>query len=205
MDSDELETLIGRAQQGDQEAWNRIFSLYLERVHESFRGKIDARIRAKVDTWEIVQTGMQEAFSDLARYEYHGPGSFYRWLCRIVEHKLYGRGVYWRAKRRDVRREVPLPSATGGDSQAGRSLRHRGTEPPAKAARAEQAAIIREEIARLREPYRTVMSLHQDGLIDAEIGTRLGKSADAVRWLRVEAIRMLAPRLRARLGTRRSG
>jgi len=203
MDPDELARSIRQARAGDSEARGRIFSLYLERIHAILSGRIDARLRSKLDTMEIVQSGIREALGDLETYEHRGPGSFYRWLLRIVERKLYGKADYWRAERRDVRRESRLREGESDTrSSPDAALPPAPDTPPAlEVARRERDRIVREEIARLDEPYRTVVALHQDGLTDGEIAERVGKTEDGARWIRAQAMRKLSPRLKARLGT----
>ena len=202
MDKDDLSDLIQRATAGDRKALDRILGLYLNDLHEWASRRMDPRLRAKVDSMDVVQSGMREALRDLGQYRYRGPGSFYLWLRRVVEHKLYAKGIHFRAKRRDVGREVPLDAGrSGATSESGLPVPAPATSPSRKVEKQEAQKIFLEEIGRLKEPHRTVMRLKRKGLTDAQIGTELGKSADAVRKLQAGAMRTLGPRLRRRLGT----
>jgi RNA polymerase sigma factor (sigma-70 family) len=193
MDPAELSDLIRRARSGEPAATDRLLSIYVEPLHRSIGKRMGRTIRQRVESMDIVQSAMGQALLELPRFEVRGPGSLFRWLRRVAENTLHRECEYWRAQRRRIGLEVPLGdsgSASDGPVPAGGD-----PTPSSVVAHREREAFVRAEVERLEEPLRTVITLHQSGLSDAQIALRLGRSDDAVRRLRHRALQSLAQRL----------
>ena len=114
------------------------------------------------------------------------PEGFLRIELTDVSHDSQQRKLQCFARRflatdkRDADREVPLPGLAGGSVH----LADGQSSPSHKAGREEQAAAVRQALARLPEHYREVLVWREwDELPFAEIAQRLGKTADAARML----------------------
>ncbi len=100
--------LVERAQKGDRAAIEALFAKSYPDLLQAVRFRLGNALRNRMDSLDLAQSAYVEAYRDLGDYKYHGKGSFRRWLMGIVEHKIRGRLQFFRAKRRDMRREVPL-------------------------------------------------------------------------------------------------
>lgn len=176
--------LLERAMSGEREALDRLFAAYQERVHELVRRRLGPGLRARVDTQDLAQSSLAEAFRDLGGFEWRGADSFDRWLHRVVENKIRQKATFFRRQKRDAAREVrPADSSElplGVESRTPSRIlgnRHEldAVERALEKLPADYAQVIR--WARIdRLPYR-------------DIGERLGgRSEDAVRKLLMRAL-----------------
>jgi RNA polymerase sigma factor (sigma-70 family) len=198
--------LIRRAQAGDRAALEELFTLYQERVLRRVRRRMFPELRRRMESMDVLQSGMREALQEIGRFEDRGPDSFYRWLCRVVEYKMHRKMAHALALKRDPHREMTLErndvaragvDASGEDGIAAVAP---GPDPAQRAAGEEEVRVLREEIERLEEEHRWVVQQYLEGRSDAEIGALLGGSSDAARRLRIAAIRSLARRVKRRVG-----
>ncbi len=103
--------LVRRAQDGDRRAAEALFEKSYPDVLQAVRFRLGPALRGRLDTLDLAQSAYYEAYRDLPKYTYCGKGSFRRWLMGIIEHKIRGRLQFFRAQRRDMRREVALEGA----------------------------------------------------------------------------------------------
>lgn len=95
------------------------------------------------------------------------------------------------ARKRDPRREVPLPNLRDDAAPAADQ-----TSPSVQVLAAEESAEVRAAVDELPEDWRTVLRLlHREGLTVAEAAERMGRSPAAVGKLHARAIGRLAARL----------
>ena len=139
---------------------------------------------------------MQETFLLASRHFHQFAGNSERewqcWLRSILRRRLL-RLVRKQviARKRSVRREVPLKSTLNGSDSAGGktagALVSPGSSPSAPVRRQEVAAEVAERLSRLPASYRDVLVLRNlQGLAFAEVARRMGRTVGAVRvlWLR---------------------
>jgi len=100
--------LVVRAQAGEREALDRLFSLAAGRVLFFIRMRLRPPLSAQVDALDVLQETYLEAHCAFPRFEYQGPGSFSRWLCRIASHVLSALADHHGARKR-------RPPGTAGD------------------------------------------------------------------------------------------
>lgn len=181
--------LVSQIRAGDRRALNELFGRYLSRVENLVRSRLGPELRSRESVGDIVQEAYLEAVRSFHRFSPQAPQSFYRWLCKIVEHKIIdAHRRHFGAARRDARREVALdqvgnPAAKGaaGDSPSQILLRY------------ESAGQVRSALLALPPDQRRVIELRQfEMLTSAEVGERMNRSAEAVRALLVRALKRLA-------------
>jgi RNA polymerase sigma factor (sigma-70 family) len=205
MKADRLRELFRRAKDGDRAATDEILNLSYAYSVRLAREKADARILAKEECEDIGSSVARELVSGFAKFQFAGDAAFYSFLATAVEHKIRGKAAYWKAQRRDVRRETPIESMRRDSTDASApGLLASDTDPADRAQRAESERIMDVEIQRLDEPQRTILQLYRQEMTDAAIGRRIGKNGDQVRYLREKAFRELRRRL-DRLKTRVKG
>ena len=185
--------LVSRIRAGDRKAFNELFGRYLTRVENVVRGRLGAELRSRESVSDIVQEVYLEAVRSFDRFSPQAPQGFYRWLCKIVEHKIIdAHRRHFGAARRDARREVAL-------EQIG-SLALNGPEgdsPSRIMLRDEASDQVRQALMRLPPDHRRVIELRQfEMLSSADVGQRMSRSAEAVRALLVRALKRLALEMR---------
>lgn len=151
--------LIRRAQQGDEEALNRLLERYLPRLRRWASGRLPHHARELGDTNDVVQDAVIATFRNLRRFEDRGEGALHAYLRQAVMNRI--RDEIRRVERRPRRNELdsavpadglsPLESAIGAQAvdryeQALASLTH--TERQAIVARIELGYTY-EEVAQL--------------------------------------------------------
>jgi RNA polymerase sigma-70 factor (ECF subfamily) len=154
--------LVLRAQQGDREALNRLFQRYYDRVRAIVRLRLGMKLRERVDSSDIAQEAFVAALLSFESFEMREPASFIQWLSRIVERQIMAAADYHGAKKRDHRREMPLPAHNGEagtatvpfDLEDGDGLR-----PIDIVGDSEERARVEGCIERLPEEYRELILL----------------------------------------------
>lgn len=192
--------LVHQAQGGDAEALNRLFARYYERVRRSVRARIGPRLRAHLDTEDILQPAFARAFQNFDRFEMRHEGSLLHWLAEYAERQVHDAADRDSAKkRRAPGAELPL-DADAGTTGAAFELPGRATAPLDRAARSERELAVEACLDELPREHRMVIVLRDyDGLEWQEVAARLGKNTDsAARELHRRALLELARLLRRR-------
>jgi RNA polymerase sigma-70 factor (ECF subfamily) len=186
------EDLVRRFRAGDASVVATLFDRHLPMLRAQVKRRLPAGLRGKVGESDVVQDAWLAAFQRLPEFEDRGEGSFGRWLRQIAEHKVVDEvRRHVAVGKRDARREVRM--ATGEEPAARRTG---DRSPMSEVVAAEQEAGVREAISELSSDDRDVLRyLHEEGLTAAEVGERMGRSAEAVRKLYGRALGRLADRL----------
>jgi RNA polymerase sigma-70 factor (subfamily 1) len=200
--ADETRLLVDRAQAGDVEALNQLFTRYYETMLDVARRRLGARLRAKEEPADLAQTTFREAHRDFNNYRYQGEGSLLRWLIQILQNKIRDRAEFYSAGKRDLSKErsmeVPIE---GGETKL--------IEPPAddltvtmQVQQVEDFDLVREALGELSPDHRKAITLvFFQGLSLREAGKQMeGRSEDAVRMLLRRAEARLGDILRGSLG-----
>lgn len=188
--------LLARAHDGCGESAGRLLDTCRTYLLLVANREIDPALRAKVGASDLVQDTFVKATAQLEQFEGRTADELLAWLRRILlNHLTDVSRAYHQSDKRRLGLEVSLNADPGGRRLRGR-LAAPDETPGQEASVREDTAAVESALARLSEPHREVLLLHnRDGLPFPEIGARLGKSADAVRkqWARaVEAVgRML--------------
>ncbi len=172
--------LVERAQKGDRDAIEALFAKSYPDLVQAVRFRLGEALRHRMDSLDLAQSAYLEAYRDLDGYQYGGKGSFRRWLMGIVENKIRGRLKFFKAQRRDMRREVALE---------GQSVPPRDTlSPVSRVLALEDRARLEAAMDRLPDEYREVIiSRYYLRMSWKAVGERHGQRSP-------EAVQMLARR-----------
>ena len=185
---DDVAALVERAQEGDSDALNQLFTRYHHLLTDIARRRLGARLRQKEEADDLAQTTFREATRDFSRYRYRGDGSLLRWLVQILDNKIRDRAEFYSAGKRDISRERAM-EVSGGNGSDGES---RMIEPPAEdlsitrqVSRDEEFQILRKSLERLSPEHRQAITLvFFQGMTLRQAGEQMdGRSEDAVRML----------------------
>lgn len=83
--------LVGRMQAGDDDAWREIYGRYRDELLLSIRVRMGANLRAALQSEDVLQSVVLEAFQAMPRFVDRGPGSLRGYLERLLQQKLRGR------------------------------------------------------------------------------------------------------------------
>ncbi len=193
--------LVRLAKAGERDASDELFARYASRVLGIVRMRLGGRIRTALESTDIRQEVLADAYRDLANFEMRDESSLIRWLSRCVENVIRARARYLDAEKRRASSTI---SARGGDADDDRGGFDRLPPsnlptPSVEIGRAEATGAVRDAISELSERHREAILLRDyAGCSWEEVGLELGLSANAARMLRSRALAKLGKRLRER-------
>lgn len=194
--------LVRRAQAGDEDARNTLFTRYYDRVRRIVRMRLGPGLRAHLDDGDILQETFAAAVAALDRFEMRDDASLINWLAKLAQHKIIAAADYHSAKKRDARMEVRLSSRGHFDdsSAVSRDLASSISTPGDQAAGAETRRIVEECVAELPTEYRELILMRDyAGGSWERVATETGRpSAEAARMMHARALVELAKLVRAR-------
>jgi RNA polymerase sigma-70 factor (ECF subfamily) len=195
----ETVALLRRWHDGDGQALEALLERDLPWIEEHVRRRLGPLLRRDNETQDIVQDTLVEVLRYGPRFLLQNHGHFRALLAKIVENELRMEHERMTAKKRDVRRVRPLPSALSAislDPALGVP-----TRPEVAAERSEMQSWMRLALEFLGPDDRQVILLKEwDGLTFAEIGKRLGVAEDAARMRFNRALPKLAKKVEALQG-----
>lgn len=169
---DELIALVKKAQDGDTEAFGKIYDAYLTPVYryvmfrfpEELAEDLTADIFVK--SWEKLHT-----------YKLRAGVPFAAWLFRIARHAVID--AYRSSRGFDELSEEFVDENADND-------------PQARTERTLSVALVREAMSRLSKDYRDVLLLHYvSGLGHTEVAKALGMTEGYVRILKFRGLKKL--------------
>ncbi len=191
--------LLQRWHEGDREALDEILVRDLSWIHKQVHFKLGDRIRSKEETVDIVQDAVIDFLQYGPRFLISDKDQFRGLVAQIVANTIRDKNDWYKAKRRALDREKPLPSDTVINlDAAGR----KADGPKTLAQKNEREALIRLALELIDPDDRQVIVLRQlEDRSFPEIGEQLGIDANTVRMRFNRAM----PRLAKRLDELRSG
>ena len=183
--------LVTLAKRGNEPALEQLCRVYGERVRRIIRLRMGKELRSKLESMDMVQDVLMCAFRDLEDFTYTSEGDLLRWLGKIAENRIRDNLDKLHADKRDIRKEIPLhdDATTSRDDRAQVLEPARNTTPSVILSKREELDKLEKAIDKLKPEYREVIVLAKiDGLSYKEIGSRLGKSADAAGHLLLRAM-----------------
>lgn len=174
--------LVHAAQGGDRVALDRLLARYQERVRRIVRLRLGPALRSQLESADILQQVLLDAFRSLDRYEARDEAGFLAWLAGIAEHRIRDAADYYASDKRDAARVQPLSRETDSSAPS-QPLTDPQAAPPETASRAEQVERLEACLAGLPEADRELVVLRDYvGLSWAEVAERTGSpSPDAAR------------------------
>jgi RNA polymerase sigma-70 factor, ECF subfamily len=193
-DSTNIDDLLRRAAEGDEQAVGALFERHRERLRQMVRLRLDRRLSGRVDPSDV----LQEAYLDLNRrfpeYTANPAVPFYLWLRSLTGQRLVDlHRRHLGAQMRDAGQEVSLyrgvlPQASS--VSLANQLLGRLTSPTQAAARAELQLRLQESLNALDPLDREILVLrHFEELSNNEAAEILSlqKSAASKRYIRAVA------------------
>ena len=166
--------LVGRARQGDQEAFGRLYDEYFDRIYRYIYLKTGSQTEAE----DMAQQVFINAFQSIASFRLRENTPFSAWLFRIAHNQVVDH----------LRRRVRRPTTVLDEAITAGSL-----DDPAQTA--EQTLDIEHlsaALAKLTPAQQEVISLRfTSGLSLAEVAGIMGRSVGAVKALQHSAVASL--------------
>lgn len=187
--------LVRRVHAGDKDALNELYNRYATRVLAAVRARLGAELRGKLESWDIVQDALLASLKNVQDFDYASEGAFLHWLAKIAENRIRDQMDFYRAERRDHRREAALAGGSSPESLPPLDIPERTSAPSPS-----QVLVLSEDLTRLeqamdrlpQESRELIVAAKIEGRTYQEIAEELGKSADAVRMQVNRAMTTLA-------------
>ncbi len=173
--------LMERLKAGEDAAARAVFERYTRQLVGLARRRLDARLAAKVDPEDVVQSAYKSFFVrqrdgqlDVGSWQ-----GLWGLLTVITLRKVADRAAHFHAAKRDATRELPPPAE--GHTPAWEAALDREPGP-------EEAALLAETVAELLGALdadeRAILELSLQGHSAAEISEQLGRAERSVRRIR---------------------
>ena len=189
--------LMGRLKSGEDEAAREVFVRFAGRLAGLARRHLDARLAVKVDPEDVVQSAYKSFFVRQrdGGLEVGTWDGLWGVLTMLTLRKCADRAEYYKARKRDVTREVAGGPAADDSRPAAETLAlDREPLPDEAAALAETVEALFRAIDDPDE--RAILELSLQGHTAAEISEQLGRAERSVRRLR-ERVRKRLERMQA--------
>ena len=173
-------TLMKRAEAGDHEAADALFSRYAPALRRWAHGRLPRWARDIADTQDLVQDVLLQTFRNLKGFQYRGEGALYAYLRHAVLNRV----------REELRRRERRPEQTAVDS----AIEDSAQTPLEAAMGSEFMSRYDRALQRLSVDEReAVIARVELGLSHRELAEALGKaSPDAARMAVARALVRLA-------------
>jgi len=175
--------LLVRAQNGDAEALNDLFSRQVPSLSRWARGRLPGWARDLADTHDLVQETVLQTFKHVQAFECRGKGAFRAYLRQALLNRI----------RNEIRRVRRRPAIEGLDEQA----QSHQSSPLQTAIRQEELERYEAALSRLPSDDRELIVARLElGLTYEEMAEALGKpSWNAARMAVARALVRLASEL----------
>ena len=157
------------------------------------RTHLNPRQRAKLDSSDVVQQTLLDAFAKRDQFRGTSEVELAAWLREILKNNLADALRDQRRDKRDVRREQSLEGAIDASfSQTHSWLAAVQSSPSQRAVKQEELLRLAEVMTQLPEAQREAIVLHHlQGLCLAEVAKEIGKSEAAVAGLLFRGLKTL--------------
>jgi len=194
--SDETQSLLDRARNGDQAAFEALFRRHRARLLQAIALRMDRRVTARVDASDVLQETYLEAFRRLPRYLQEQPMPLYLWFCWLAREKVLAlHRRHLGAEKRAVTHEAPLLPADSSAIFVNAVIAGHEPSPSQALAKAELAERLRLALGQLDDDERDlILWRHFEQLSARDMAQLLGISEAAAgkRYLRaVERLRTI--------------
>lgn len=165
-------TLMARLRAGDEDAATQIFRRYANRLVGLARTRLDPVLQQKTSPEDVLQSVFKSFFMRAAegQFELGDWDNLWSLLTLLTIRKCARWADYYRAQRRDVRRETPLPTGTEDAPPAWEALNRDPT--PAEALLLTET--VERLLADLKPRDREMVVLSLQGETTSKIATELG-------------------------------
>lgn len=181
------EELIAAARQGCQKSLGDLAERYRRYLLHVANDSLNPALRAKVAPSDLVQEAMLVAHRSFRTFEGGSEAELLAWLRQIVHFRaLQAARRYFCTAARDPRCEIPMD---GVQPISPELMPDREVTPCARLLAKEEVGRLEEALAALDEAPRKIIKMRSARMSFAQIGERLGCSAEAARkrWTRAIA------------------
>lgn len=179
--------------QGEAEGLSELIKRHLPWIHAHVRKRLGKDLRKKAESVDFVQDAMVQFLKYGPRIHISDDAQFRALLKRIVENAVRDRNDWFRAKRRNMSRECPLPSDTVLDLD---SAVKTDRTPSQSAQRQEHEAWVRLGLELLDPDDRQVIVLRQwEKASFQAIAQQFDMKADAIRMRYNRALGKLSDKI----------
>ena len=193
---DQTDELLIAAQQGDDQAINRLLEKHRGPVRRLVEMRLDRKVQRRVDVSDVVQEVMAEASGRLEKYLADPAMAFHLWLRQIAwDHIIDTYRRHRVSAKRSMDREQPLAAPSGEDQSSAdlaMQLRDPAMTPASMAMQKEISKQVEAAIELLNDQDREMIIMrHYEHLSNMEIAAvmNLNPPAASMRYLR--AVRRL--------------
>jgi RNA polymerase sigma-70 factor (ECF subfamily) len=194
-ETEEVQGLLDRLRQGDQQALADLFSRHRERLGRMIEFRLDGRLKGRVAASDVLQEAYIDALKRLPHFQADPGMPFFLWLRWVTVQRLVEvHRQHLGARIRDAGREVPLDR--GNDLAASSAMMAEligdRTSPSQAAQRAETMAQLQQALDGLEPIDREVLALrHFEELTNHEVAAVLGIQPAAASKRYVRALERL--------------
>jgi RNA polymerase sigma-70 factor (ECF subfamily) len=159
------------------------------------------KLQVKVAPSDLVQETFLEARRDFSRFHGETQAELLAWLRQLLRNNLLDASrKFCQTDKRGLSQEVPLGTGSSAGCLAGQVAAEQES-PSAQAVLREEAELVERALKCLPDDYRQVVVLRsREERPFAEIGQKMGRSADAARKLWAAAIERLQDEMERRDG-----
>ena len=178
---------LNQAAHGDREALTRLFDRHRPYLRRVAAGRLNPRMRPRVDPSDVVQETQAEAAIQIEDYFSRRPMPFRLWLLRTLSERLRKlHRLHMATAKRSVEREVPLP---GRSSLQFARFFASNSNPSTQLSRKDLAQHVRRLLARLSDEDREVLLLRNfDGISNEEIASLLEITPESAKKRHARAL-----------------
>jgi len=178
--------LMERIKQGDREALSLLLDTHRRRLAILAHYRLGPQLRSLVEIDDILQETLLKAYVQFDQFTYRAPGSFMRWITRIMDHVIADAARHHGRKKRQATQLLPFRS----DSNPGGPEPSDSRTPSRLLAQDEGLHTLMRELDELPDDYREVILLARiESLSTREVAERMGKSREAVALLLHRAVK----------------
>ena len=183
-----------KAQQGDALAVARLLAAHYPMLRSRADAQMGPALKGKLEPEDVLQEVYLDVFRQIHGFENRGTDSFVNWVLTILDSKLIDIRRAFHRQKRDIAREVRLPSTSGTESYwnlLDQVYADSGT--PSRVVRRDEAVgALLACLSRLPDTQRQVIELRfLHGRSVAEVAKRLDKSSASVIALTRQALKAL--------------
>lgn len=189
-----VDDLLQQARDGQGDSMGQLLQLYRNYLTVLATIQMDKHLRRRMNPSDLVQEAMLAAHRDFPAFRGGCERELLAWLRQVLISCLHHAvEMHLKAKKRDVRREVPFEQLAAAVDRSAMHLsqmfQDRGCSPSATVRQRERAVAVADQLAKLKPDYRDVIVLRNlQGLSFEEIADRMDRKAGAVRMLWLRAI-----------------
>ena len=175
---------------GDEDAANRLWDRYYEKLIPAVRIRLGQKLRGKIETMDVVQSVFYEAVRGAESKEFESEGHFRAWLNRLVENRIRKEARYFNRQKRDINKEEALMHSRGEEQKPDKTL---GPRPVSIVEHFDELARMEEALEKVPKDTREILVMRYfEELTYQEIGKRIEKSEEATRKVINRAVQLLA-------------